>query len=64
MKKIHLKTLGVDARRDGQTEHEYSHQTACGYVREHVTEDINEVNCFYCKRSESFIRRENLIANH
>jgi hypothetical protein len=64
MKKVHLRILGVDARRDGQTEHEYSHQAACGYVRKNVTEDINEVNCFYCKRSESFIRRENIIANH
>jgi hypothetical protein len=52
MPKCHLKVTGVDARNHGQTEYEYNHQTACGYVRDNVTTNKVKVDCFYCKRSE------------
>ena len=48
MSKIHLKIKGVDCRGMGQTEFEYSHQSACGYVRKEVRVMENEVTCFYC----------------
>ncbi|CAL9991608.1 hypothetical protein VPHD81_0114 [Vibrio phage D81] len=41
---------GVDCRSSGQTEHEYNHQVACGYVRKSLTTDKSKVTCFYCKR--------------
>lgn len=50
--KMHLKVKGIDARKCGQTEFEYSHQTACGYVRNNVTTNKNNVDCFYCLRSK------------
>ncbi|EGR2227298.1 hypothetical protein QX249_11785 [Vibrio parahaemolyticus] len=27
-----------------------THQTACGFVRDKVTSNKDEVNCFYCRR--------------
>jgi len=50
MAKTHFKVRGVDARDNGQTEYEYNHQTACGYVRNNVTKNKDEVDCFYCQR--------------
>ena len=50
--KTHLKIAGVDARAHGQTEFEYTHQTACGYVRDNVTTDGDKVDCKLCLRSE------------
>ncbi len=47
--KTHLKIEGVDCRKMGQTEYEYSHQAACGYVRKNITTNTNDVDCFYCK---------------
>ncbi|MBF4340770.1 hypothetical protein EAY39_08200 [Vibrio anguillarum] len=52
MAKTHLKITGVDARDKGQTDYEYSHQTACGYVRSNVTRNMDSVDCFYCLRSK------------
>jgi len=39
-----------DHRSAGQTHHEYSHSTACGYVREAVTTDDSKVTCNLCRR--------------
>lgn len=50
--KTHLLVDGVDCRDMGQTEFEYSHQTACGYVRDQVTYNMDEVDCFYCLLSK------------
>ncbi|MCC3804049.1 hypothetical protein IB292_03250 [Vibrio parahaemolyticus] len=52
MAKTHLKVTGVDARNSGQTQFEYTHQTACGYVRDNVTRNMDHVDCFYCLRSK------------
>lgn len=52
MPKTHLKITGVDARDCGQTEFEYTHQTACGYVRDNVTRNMDKVDCRLCLRSE------------
>jgi len=48
--KVHLKTFGVDARNQGQTQFEYDHQAACGYVRNLVTKDKSKVTCLFCKK--------------
>lgn len=55
MKKTHFRVLGVDCRDMGQTDFEYRHQTACGYVMDDVTWDIDKVDCFYCKKTEEYI---------
>jgi len=52
MSKTHLKVSGVDCRNQGQTEYEYSHQTACGYIRQNVTRVTADVTCFYCLRTD------------
>lgn len=44
MPKTHFKILGVDRRSQGQTEHEFNHQTACGYVRGRITRNKHEVD--------------------
>ena len=51
MPKTHLRVAGVDCRNQGQTEHEYTHQAACGYVRNNVTTAEDLVDCFYCRNS-------------
>ncbi len=51
MAKIHFKITGVDCRESGQTQHEYTHQAACGYVRDLVTKDADKVNCEWCLES-------------
>lgn len=51
--KVHLKIQGVDARHQGQTQFEYEHQAACGYVRDLVTNNRTQVTCFFCKRKAS-----------
>ena len=48
--KTHFK-IEVDCRDLGQSEYEYSHQTACGYVREQVSENGDKVNCKLCLNS-------------
>jgi|TARA_B110000196_G_scaffold319835_1_gene339201 hypothetical protein len=54
MNKTHLKVLGVDARNAGQTDFEYHHQSACGYVRDKVTRNIKQVTCIFCRRTDEF----------
>lgn len=51
MAKTHYKISGVDCRNQGQTEFEYSHQTACGYVRESVSANGDDVDCELCLKS-------------
>ena len=51
MIKTHLKVSGVDCRGQGQTDFEYEHQTACGYVRDDVTRDGDGVDCKLCLNS-------------
>lgn len=46
MSKIHLRVSGV--RSQGQTEFEYGHQAACGYVRDNVTSHAVFVDCKLC----------------
>jgi len=63
MKKIHLKMLDVDARDSAQSEFEYTHQTACGYVRDNVTRDVGKVTCFFCQRTDDFKLRRQTQSN-
>ena len=51
MAKTHFKVAGIDCRSLGQTQYEYSHQTACGYVRDNVTRDGDGVDCKVCLKS-------------
>lgn len=48
--KVHKFELGYDHRLNGQTIFEYNHTTACGYVRDKITNDNSLVTCFYCKK--------------
>ncbi len=48
--KIHRRIQGPDFRNHGQTEFEYSHTAACGYVRDIVISKDSEVTCKLCKR--------------
>lgn len=50
--KTHFRIIGVDCRDGGQTEFEYTHQTACGYVRDKVSFDGDCVDCKFCLRSD------------
>ena len=59
MSKTHLRVSGVDKRNQGQTEFEFTHQSACGYVRDKITVNHWEVDCFYCKRTKEFDELEN-----
>lgn len=52
MSKTHYKVPGIDARSLGQTEFQYSHQAACGYVRDNVTTNGDLVDCKLCLRSD------------
>ncbi len=56
MSKTHLKITGADCRKMGQTQHEYDHQTACGYVRTKVTRKENDVDCFHCRNSIHMVK--------
>lgn len=51
MTKTHFKYIAADARDRGQTDHEYHHQTACGYVRDDVTNSPRDVDCTHCLAS-------------
>jgi hypothetical protein len=51
MAKMHYKITGADYRKNGQTEFEYTHQAACGYVRDNVTTNGDDVDCELCIRS-------------
>ena len=51
MAKTHLKAFGADYRDQGQTEYDYNHQSACGYVRANVTSNADNVDCKYCLNS-------------
>jgi len=46
--KMHKRKRGDDYRQHGQTDEEYSHTTLCGYVRERVTDNDDEVTCKHC----------------
>ena len=48
--KTHYKVTDIDAREQGQTEFEYHHQTACGFVRHNVTIRVSNVTCKLCLR--------------
>lgn len=47
-KKVHKFVLGPDYRQHGQTEHEFYHTAACGYVRDNVTTNNDDVTCLHC----------------
>lgn len=47
--KTHKFKPGADFRDLGQTEFEYSHTSACGYVRAIATNDDKLVTCKHCK---------------
>jgi len=49
-KKTHLYQSHGDHRSAGQTEYEYTHSTACGYVRGSVTNHPAWVTCKHCLR--------------
>ncbi len=46
--KTHLYKSHGDHRRAGQTRREYAHSTACGYVRDKVTNEPEAVTCKHC----------------
>lgn len=48
--KTHYKHMGIDYRDLGQTDHEYNNSTKCGFVRNEVTYNIDEVDCKLCWR--------------
>ena len=50
MAKTHKFKQGTDYRDMGQTEYEYTHTSACGYVRDNLTSKDNEVTCKICLR--------------
>lgn len=43
MSKVHLRVFRPCFRDLGQSEHGYNHNTACGYVRERATNNVNRV---------------------
>lgn len=49
--KTHYRIENLDARSAGQTEHEFSHQTARGYVRDDVSRNGDVVDCKLCLKS-------------
>ena len=51
MSKTHYRVVGIDCRNQGQSEYEFNHQTACGYVRDDVSIDPGKVTCKLCLRS-------------
>lgn len=51
MSKTHYQNTDIDCRSQGQTEYEYRHSTACGYVRENVTRNGDSVDCKLCLNS-------------
>lgn len=52
MSKTHLKVTGADHRNSGQTQFEYDHQTACGYVRDNITRNSKQVDCKLCIKAK------------
>lgn len=48
--KTHLFRTHGDYRSAGQTNYEYTHSTACGYVRDAVTNEPAQVTCKHCLR--------------
>lgn len=57
--KTHRLKLGPNYRPQGQTDYEYLHSTACGYVRDKVTLDNKEVDCKLCLREMKKVLDEN-----
>ena len=52
MSKTHYRIIGNDCRDQGQTDYEYNHTAACGYVRENVTLNEDYVDCKLCLKSK------------
>lgn len=50
-KKTHLYRSHGDYRSAGQTQYEYTHSTACGYVRGSVSNYLPLVTCKHCLRT-------------
>lgn len=50
MRKVHKYQSHGDHRNAGQSQHDYDHSTACGYVRDTVTTDSSKVTCKICLR--------------
>lgn len=50
MGKTHKYKSHGDYRNSGQSQHDYDHSTACGYVRDAVTRDDSKVTCKACLR--------------
>lgn len=46
--KVHRYRSHGDHRAAGQTNYEFLHATACGFVRENVTTDDDAVTCKLC----------------
>jgi len=51
MTKMHYRIIGPDCRDQGQTEYEYNHTAACGYVRSNATFNSEKVDCRHCLKS-------------
>lgn len=49
-KKTHKYQSHGDYRSAGQSQYEYDHSTACGYVRDEATRAGSEVTCKLCLR--------------
>jgi hypothetical protein len=49
-KATHLYESHVETQSPGQSDFDYHHSTACGYVRDDVTWDRSKVTCKLCLR--------------
>lgn len=47
---VHLYRSHGDHRSAGQSQYDFTHSTACGYVREQVTREESNVTCKLCLR--------------
>lgn len=52
MSKAHLKVTRQASRHQTMSDFDFNHQSACGYIRDNATKNIEKVNCFYCLRTE------------
>ncbi|MGZ5055349.1 MAG: hypothetical protein ACXWAT_10470 [Methylobacter sp.] len=53
MSKTHKYQSHGDHRNAGQSQYEYEHSTACGYVHDTVTREDSAVTCKLCRREIS-----------